>query len=140
MIRLIDAEALKKAIEQIYDDTWDGIVKFGIEKAYNAIDNAPTVEPTFKPIAQFTIDEDKLKQIVNENVIEPIKRGELIIKDERPHGKWIGVEYYADGHPVFKVWECSCCREEHYGDDTILTNFCPNCGADMRSDNDKRST
>lgn len=42
---LISRSELKKAIQNLYDETLDGIVKFGIEKAYNIIDNAPTVSP-----------------------------------------------------------------------------------------------
>ena len=39
----ISREALKKAVEEVYDDTLDGIVKYGIEKAYNTIDSVPTI-------------------------------------------------------------------------------------------------
>ena len=37
-------EALKKATQELYNDTPDGIVKIGIEKVYNLIDNALTRE------------------------------------------------------------------------------------------------
>ena len=49
------------------------------------------------------------------------------------HGRWIGIEYdgYADGNPVYDVWECSECLEEHNGEEDTLTNYCPNCGAKM---------
>lgn len=40
---LISREALKEAIKNLYNGTLDGIVKFGIEKAYEEIDNAPAV-------------------------------------------------------------------------------------------------
>ncbi len=51
-------------------------------------------------------------------------------------GKWVGIEYdaYADGNPVYDVWECSCCGEEHYGEEDTLTPYCPNCGAEMGDD------
>lgn len=49
------------------------------------------------------------------------------------HGHWIGTEYdgYADGNPVYTLFECSECgieyeQEEHY---------CPWCGAKMDGDN-----
>lgn len=47
------------------------------------------------------------------------------------HGYWIGLEYdgYADGCPVYDLWECSECGLEHKGEDA--PNFCPNCGAKM---------
>ena len=49
------------------------------------------------------------------------------------HGQWIPLEYdgYADGNPVWDLWECSECREEHSGDEDTLTLYCPNCGAKM---------
>lgn len=50
-------------------------------------------------------------------------------------GRWIGTEYdgYADGCPVYDTFECSECGWEHSGESDTLTNFCPNCGADMRN-------
>ena len=104
---LIDAEALKKAVEQEYNETLDGIVKFGIEKAYNLIDNAPTVEYPFYQEAYQTGYEEG--------------------KNERPHGKWIYKCCYGDEYP-----QCSNCGEIN----DVITNFCPDCGADMRSDKD----
>lgn len=49
------------------------------------------------------------------------------------HAKWIGVEYdgYADGVPVFDLWQCSSCGTEHEGECDSLTRYCPNCGAKM---------
>ena len=47
------------------------------------------------------------------------------------HGKWIGIEYdgYADGYPVYYLWECSECGYEHKGEDT--PEYCQDCGAKM---------
>lgn len=52
------------------------------------------------------------------------------------HGRWIPLEYdgYADGSPVWDLWECSECQEEHSGDEDTLTPYCPNCGARMDGD------
>lgn len=49
------------------------------------------------------------------------------------HARWVPIEYdgYADGSPVWDLWECSECREEHSGDEDTLTPYCPNCGAKM---------
>lgn len=41
---------------------------------------------------------------------------------EREKGRWIDM----DDHVM-----CSCCGATHYGVDK---NYCPNCGADMRGD------
>ena len=48
-------------------------------------------------------------------------------------GRWIPLEYdgYADGSPVWDLWECSECQDEHSGDEDTLTPYCPNCGAKM---------
>lgn len=51
---------------------------------------------------------------------------------EQPHGKWIYREYR---------YRCSCCGEMaiyHYLIRPLphLTDFCPNCGADMRKEGD----
>lgn len=50
------------------------------------------------------------------------------------HGRWIGLEYdgYADGAPVYDLWECSECGEEVRGDDVPDTHpWCHGCGAKM---------
>lgn len=50
------------------------------------------------------------------------------------HGRWIGIEYdgYADGFPVYDLWECSECGEEVRGDDVPSTHpWCHSCGARM---------
>ena len=54
------------------------------------------------------------------------------------HGRWVPIEYdgYADGNPVWDLWECSECQEEHSGDEDTLTPYCPNCGAKMDGDGD----
>lgn len=93
------------------------------------IDNAPTVE--VKPFAKFTFDKDELNRIVDERVIEPIKNGELVIKDERPRGEWVDEGQYAEGHNEH-YYRCSEC-----GGHIIkirVDDFCPNCGADMRKE------
>ena len=40
---------------------------------------------------------------------------------EARHGRWIGIEYdgYADGFPVYDLWECSECGEEARGNNEI---------------------
>lgn len=70
--------------------------------------------------------------------IEAVENAETIDAEPVRHGQWIGIEYdgEADGNPVYDVWECSECGHEHNGDFDTLTDYCPNCGADMRSRND----
>ena len=66
---------------------------------------------------------------------------------ERKKGKWIPVDSYsafggdeatwmAHGNPV-AFYYCSECKEQAYsGEDreSLTTDFCPNCGADMRGE------
>ena len=47
---------------------------------------------------------------------------------ERNVGKWLPVQGYNNN-----VLYCSCCNSEVMGK-THTRNFCPNCGADMRED------
>lgn len=49
-------------------------------------------------------------------------------------GVWIGIEYdgYADGFPVYDLWECSSCGYEWCGDEPPC--FCPDCGAKMKTE------
>ena len=53
---------------------------------------------------------------------------------ERKKGKWNRVDNYENEAPLFQKFRlCSCC--------SFLTidkyNFCPNCGADMRGEEDE---
>lgn len=66
MTRLIDADALKKVIfskSDSMEDLWDtaGVL--------NAINIAPTVEPTIKPICEVKFDHEQLKEIVDKAII-----------------------------------------------------------------------
>ena len=52
-------------------------------------------------------------------------------------GKWL--RYGEDGYPneedtVF--WQCDQCLEQYTGRTTRIPNYCPNCGARMRGEED----
>ena len=36
-------------------------------------------------------------------------------------------------HETFVCYRCSICSTKYHGDALFPTNFCPNCGADMRN-------
>ncbi len=68
---------------------------------------------------------------------------------ERPNGKWVHSEQV---NGLGGYWKCSCCGEpaiftprldidnaQIYSWDNSKTNFCPNCGADMRSNERERT-
>ena len=103
-MRLIDADALKKAISELPNDnpsyyyTGDLLDR---EKVLDEIDNAPTVEG----------------EILTEEAYSDLC---LRASRERPQGEWqITKAGYA------KCPYCRCERE-------IPENFCGYCGADMR--------
>ncbi len=54
---------------------------------------------------------------------------------KRIKGRWIGTDYdgFADGNHVYDEWKCSICGYV-VEDEEPTWNFCPNCGADMRGD------
>ena len=68
-------------------------------------------------------------------IVEDIKTLPSVTPKEKT-GHWKPIEYdsYADGYPVWDVWECSKCGLEHNGDKESLTAFCPDCGARMVSE------
>lgn len=138
-VRLIDANALKKEIESLVvggakglkdyyengsksdENAWIG----GIYDAWELVDNAPTVEPTFKPIAEVKFDKEQLQEIVDK------AKAEVLASIERPQGEWIVDE----DDDILKPLKCSNCNEfaECFGGRIqFLSNFCPNCGADMK--------
>lgn len=59
---------------------------------------------------------------------------------KKPSGRWIptGYDGYADGNPVYDMWECSNCGWEHNGELNSLTAFCPNCGFEMEVSNEDK--
>ena len=72
---------------------------------------------------------------IYDTVLDAIRNGKPLLKEQRT-GKWVGIEYdgYSDGHPVYDVWECSICHEEHEGDYDSLPRYCPNCGVRMKGE------
>lgn len=100
------------------------------------IEHAPTVQPDPDIISR--------KQAINEirNTYRVMYSGDMISKVDavdilnklppsstpsRPKGHWELVSHH--GNPPTYVYRCSECHHIVFG----LNNFCPNCGADMRS-------
>lgn len=117
MSDLIDRDALKKAIKNLYDETLDGIVKFGIEKAYDLIDTAPTASPKEICIANVHFDEEQLREIVDEAIadyqLEPIRCKDCKLQKKYWHedkrmkdkGYWIyGCNLIDDSFVGTPVW------------------------------------
>lgn len=57
---------------------------------------------------------------------------------DRPHGEWLSHYDYCKKHELIPsgliaFWWCNQCEQGV----EIKTNFCPNCGADMRKEGDE---
>lgn len=94
---LISREALEKTILNVVfsntiDTKYNGTTYISLGFVLNTIDNAPSVEPEKALIANVTFDEDKLKEIVQTEVIDKIKSGELVLEAEIPQGAWIRLD------------------------------------------------
>lgn len=122
-MRLIDADELKRAIEDRidyvpsndYDEGWNSAINTAIDE----IDNAPTVE------ANSIIDglNNEIDDL-SENLAWYINERNRLLKERRPHGKWIIEHDWVHCFP--------CGHEQNYP-----SNFCPNCGADMRGNDNE---
>lgn len=69
--------------------------------------------------------------------IKKIPKGIIVDVSPVRHGRWVQVichEEFEDGF-VDRVKEC--CSVCHAPTWRIITNYCPNCGADMRGSNDE---
>lgn len=83
---LISRSALKKELDNIKQteyavkDRQPLFEYVELPDLIRVIDNAPTVD--IKPFANVVFDKDELERIVRDEVIEPIKRGELVVKTQ----------------------------------------------------------
>ena len=112
---LINRDTLKRALNYIYDCAYiDSKSKEGIASDIIAeIDNAPAVD-------------------INGNEYFPYRSAYFNGVEDgrataRPQGEWLHHEEYTNNRP-FYITECPFCKLRVHEE----TNFCPNCGADMR--------
>lgn len=109
---LISREALKKALE-----ISEKVFNQGLTTALDLIQSASTVDTTCPNC--------------DSGYAQGYSDGYLTGKEERPKGKWEWVQY--DANPNIGNWHCSECRYIPHGKKEYQkSNFCPNCGADMR--------
>ena len=122
--RLIDADALKKVLNEIFETV--EVVTFDDINAI--IDNAPTEERIVCRSRDWS-NECTHSSSFEQGYVQGYEEG----KNDRPKGKWI-----IDGHHI----RCNRCNEYICNTDRegnkIPDNFCPNCGADMRGDKNER--
>lgn len=110
---LISRKALKEELKQYFTDgVLDGVsARLAFNQILHDIDNTPTVEPE----VYMTGKDYNL-------YLEGYKQGR---KDfGRPQGKWVEKQIT----PASCTYVCSKCGTE----EVILSNFCRDCGADMR--------
>ena len=83
---------------------------------------------------------DSIRQ-QDQNVIVIPHNAELVTPADRPQGEWIGeADGYYNGELVYDTWYCSNCDYVVDDEEPPTWNFCPNCGADMRGEDDERRT
>lgn len=113
MTRLINADELRKTVNDFYDEHFIGLVPDKLityaEAVDNFIDNAPTV-------TSFTIEDI---EGIRAETIKMMKN-----RYARPQGEWIKLRDYD-----FKCSLCGFSIMDKY-------NFCPECGAEMRGNGD----
>ena len=105
----------------------------GFEWQFKKLCELPSAEPKTKLIAEVKISKEDIQNAVDEAVVK------IKAKSERK-GKWIKTpEFCGDDISGFidNHFSCSECKKEAEINPWgfyILSDFCPNCGADMRGD------
>lgn len=131
-MRLIDSDTLREQIDD-YKYFHSSFQKMTVAEfltiVHDLIDNTPTVESSLK-LDNITEEEIEKFKIIWQRANS---KGLLVINEERPQGEWV-----IDENNVFENYKkCSYCGEGAEwldGGSQFLSNFCPNCGADMRGD------
>lgn len=117
---LVDLIRRADAIKAEADRVYEALHFAGCRETYEEC--LADAEKTFKDVPSFEpkyeITADQLAQLLREG---------WTISEEPKQGEWLFV-----GNSIEAEWECSECGEKEFGSKSSLTNFCPNCGADMR--------
>ena len=134
-MRLGDLDDLKEKLNQLFEIvevvTFDDIIAI--------IDNAPTVADCDNCTFTKPVSMPEWERLTNELNELDKKVKEL----ERPQGEWVectksGMPLTEYGRMTGEKWygfKCSQCNFIYKGNALIESPFCPNCGADMRGDN-----
>ena len=124
-MRLIDANALREVIEtyrpvKCFTDKDTGKNRM-VDYCLSEIDNAPTVEPETKVVANVTFNKEQVEELVEK------AKADILAQIERPQGEWTYIGNTTISHSI-KICECNQCKQRIYG----AHNFCGNCGAKMK--------
>lgn len=131
---LISRQAAIDAIEQMQmpimrsEFPEEQFVFTGMSEALQAIKDLPSVPPKKVCVAEIKVDGEELQRCVDRAVERLKEEGQT----ERKTGKWIHDGY---DFPHGNDWiHCSECGKRGINVPADLTNYCPNCGADMRGE------
>ena len=117
-----------------------------IERLKAEIENADRIRQEQRTATEETIEQlrkenlELKKQLkesaenMNRHVINYLREQNAELKKQAvERSEWVPLEYdaYADGNPVWDLWECQKCGHEHNGEECTLTAYCPGCGAIM---------
>lgn len=125
MADLIDRQAAIDAIEDLQDcyngfsDTYDKACIIG------ALEEVPSAQPEIKCIAKIILTDEQVQE-----AFEKAKKEILAAQPERKKGEWINRSLNIC-YPDWERYTCSVCGKHSYSYD-----YCPNCGADMRGEQD----
>lgn len=119
MTRLIDADALKEAINN------NGCRHSHYFDVFDVIDDAPTVTPIDEAFS--TAIDKHGDNTFSVSVIS--SKGEKIDFKQVKRGKWIKTnDYVTCAYGCIDYVKCSCCKNDSLEEG----DFCPNCGAEMK--------
>jgi hypothetical protein len=122
---LISREALKKALEVTqYNDIDD------LTRTERLIDNA---QPVVNAYTKGFSDGERSGR----NFPLTDEEKAIIVRQWRPHGEWITWEEAENYIASPNRHECSCCHDSAQiliNGIELLSDYCPNCGADMRGE------
>lgn len=121
---LISREALKEELNsRPFPQDYSTTLLLGVFN--ELIDNAQAVQPKYSLLPLECTDmEDAFNRGYRAGKIEGILKA-----NTNPKGEWLHHVEYTNNRP-FYITECPFCKLRVHEE----TNFCPNCGADMRKE------
>lgn len=120
-----DLISRQSAISEAFEICLDG-ERFEVVQVETLM-GLPSAQPEKVCIAKITLSEEQVREAVEKAKSEIVQMLPSVETEKK--GKWV----FRDRNECV----CSCCKTEAERDgkeDWILSNYCPNCGADMRGE------